>query len=175
MTEQNTTEVFVSRMNLAQQPLFAFIRTLVPHADDARDVLSETNLALWRKQAEYSAEHDFWPWACRFARTQVMAYRERRRRDRHVFSEGLIEVLASESERSTAQFETKFDFMEQCVELLTARQRELLELRYSESLSVQEIAVRGRKSTGSISDALYRIRITLGNCIRGKMSAAQAN
>ena len=103
MTQLDATEVFVTRVNAAQQGLYAYILTMVPHAEDARDVLSETNLALWRKREQYESGRDFWPWACRFAQLQVMAYRKRRQRDRLVFKEELLVTLAEESEATEAR------------------------------------------------------------------------
>jgi RNA polymerase sigma-70 factor, ECF subfamily len=60
-------EQFVTRMTAAQPALFAFILSLAPNVNDARDVLSETNLALWKKREEFDPTMDYWPWACRFA------------------------------------------------------------------------------------------------------------
>ncbi len=173
MPNLDTTEAFVALMNRAQQGLFAYIRPLVPNAEDARDVLSETNLALWRKREEFSSERDFWPWACRFAQLQVLAYRERRGRDRLVFSEELVELLSHDADESARDASAAYDALEKCMDGLAEKQRHLLELRYSLALSVTSIAEKLNRSTGAVSDALYRIRIALGKCIGSKLAAKE--
>lgn len=42
-----------------QQTLYAYIRTLLPEADVASDVLQETNLMLWQRAGEFSPGSDF--------------------------------------------------------------------------------------------------------------------
>ena len=93
---------FVAQVNAAQQGLYALILSLVPNAHDARDVLAETNMALWKKRSDYDVEQEFWPWACRFARFQVLAFRKRQQRDRVVFSEDVINLLADDAQQLAA-------------------------------------------------------------------------
>ena len=51
-------------------------------------------------------------------------------------------------------------------EELTARQRELLRLRYEENLSVGEIAARIGRSSSTVSRTLSRARRRLYKCLR---------
>ena len=55
-----------------QDDLYRYIYSLLPHYDDARDVLQETVLAVAGKFDEYDASRPFLPWACKFAYYKVL-------------------------------------------------------------------------------------------------------
>lgn len=174
MISDDAMDLLVARINEVQQGLYAFILTLVPNTEDARDVLAETNMALWKKRDEYDPRREFWPWACQFARMQVMAFQKRRQRDRLVFGEALLEKLAGESQSQAALAGPMELALEECMSLLSDQQRALLGLRYQQECSVAEIADQSRRSAGAVSDALYRIRLSLAACIKGKMADEEA-
>src|SRR5258708_31489188 len=90
-------EQFVTRMTAAQPALFAFILSLAPNVNGARDVLSETNLALWKRREEFDPTIDYSPWACRFARLQILAIRRRRQRDRLVSADEVVDFVAAKA------------------------------------------------------------------------------
>ena len=65
--EAERTELLVRLLSRYQEDLFRYIFTLLPHEEDARDVLQETSVALYRKFAEYDPATPFLAWAYRFA------------------------------------------------------------------------------------------------------------
>ena len=77
-------EELVGQLTACQGKLYGYIMSLLPDAHQARDVLQETNLVIWRKAAEYEAGTNFGAWVSRIAFYQVMAHRSRQKRDRHV-------------------------------------------------------------------------------------------
>ena len=164
---------FVARVNAAQQGLYAYILSLVPNAHDARDILAETNMALWRKRKDFDAAQDFWPWACRFGKMQVLAFRKRRQRDRLVFSEDVINLLAEEAEPAAARNDKVLDAMDDCLNEIDDRRQGLLRLRYTEEISVNGIAASVGRTAGATADLLYRIRLQLAGCIERKLAAGE--
>ena len=63
-----------------QEDLFRYIFSLLPHEEDARDVLQETSVSLYRKFADYDPEKPFLAWAYGFAYLEVLKQRERNER-----------------------------------------------------------------------------------------------
>ncbi len=61
------TELLIRLLARHQEELFRYIFALMPHEEDARDVLQETSVALFRKFAEYDPAKPFLAWAYRFA------------------------------------------------------------------------------------------------------------
>ena len=60
-------ELLVRLLTRHQEGLFRYIFALLPHEEDARDVLQETCVALCRKFADYDPDKPFLAWAFRFA------------------------------------------------------------------------------------------------------------
>jgi len=61
-----------------------------------------------------------------------------------------------------------------CIEKLTPRQRQMLQRRYGREGSVQQVARALGRSVASVSQMLYRIRLTLADCIRRTLAEEEA-
>lgn len=151
-----------------QAALHRYILSLLPDRSLADDVLQETNLVLWRKAADYDPERPFLAWAFGVARHQVMAARRDAGRDRHVFNDQLVEILAEEHplHDSTGPMQ---EALESCLNQLPHQQRELILARYEPGASVQELAKERSKTPGALSILLLRIRKVLEDCIERKL------
>ena len=170
MSEHVPNEAFVRELTGCQQSLFSYILSLLPEPDDARDVLQDTNVILWRKAAQFREGTNFVAWACQVARFEVLAFRRDAARDRHVFDDELIDCLASEAEKRAAEGDRTMRAFEHCFRELTDHQRELINARYSPGGSVKELARERDRSPGAISVAISRIRKTLKECIQRQLA-----
>jgi RNA polymerase sigma-70 factor, ECF subfamily len=99
MADYTPTEHFVRSLTEYQSRLYAYIVAMLGDADAAGDVFQNTNVAIWRKAAEYTEGTNFWAWTSRIAHFEVLAFRKRRQRDRHVFDDGLLANIAEEAAR----------------------------------------------------------------------------
>ena len=88
---------FAGQMTQCQRKLHAFIISMVWNPADADDLLQETNLVLWQKADDFDPTRPFLPWAMRFAQLQVMAWLKHRQRQRVVFDDDLVRLLATEA------------------------------------------------------------------------------
>lgn len=167
----NTGQHFAAEYAKVQQSLFAYIFTLVPHLSDAQDVLQETNLALWAKREQYDPARPFWPWACRFAQTQVLAFLKRHKHDKLRFSPDLAEVLTRGL--ADAQFwrDRHGEALDHCLQKLAPGSADLLKQRHGERLAVTEIARRAGRSSEAVKSLLYRARLALAQCIQRTLAA----
>ncbi len=163
-SELESSAQFVQLLTGFQSRLYAYLRTLLVRAEDAREVLQETNLVLWKKCADYDVSRPFGAWALRFAYWQALAWRKRQSRDRLVFDEALVSVLAEEFSGPTSA-EGELRALEDCLAKLPAKQRELVEQRYAGEKSVQDIAEAEGKAPNAIAALLYRARKFLADCI----------
>jgi RNA polymerase sigma-70 factor, ECF subfamily len=158
-------EPFLVLVTRAQRVLHAFILKLVPRLPDADDILQQTNLVLWSKQAEFTPGTDFRAWAFRIARYQVMAHRKRQSLDRLVFGEELIDRLACRAETRDDILDAKRELLIDCFQKLSDLQRRLLADRYADQLSGREIADKTGSKVDSVFQVLHRARQTLLECI----------
>jgi RNA polymerase sigma-70 factor, ECF subfamily len=166
MNGQNDNEEFYCRLVDAQRTLYAYILRLLPNAADANDVLQETNMVLMRRRNDFRPGAEFVAWAAGVARFQVLAFRRDAGRQRLVFGEPLLDQLAAREAVKADTLDAMFTALERCRAKLSAADCRLLDSRYGENLSVTEIAERDGRSPRAISQALYRIRVLLLDCIQ---------
>jgi RNA polymerase sigma-70 factor (ECF subfamily) len=165
------TGEFVQLLTGAQSRLYAYVCTLVGEAAGARDVLQETNLALWDKAREYDPGRPFMPWAYRVAYLQVLAHRKRYARSRLVFDEQLVRELAERVAERHADLDLRLEALGRCIEQLSGDRREMVDRRYQHGESVEEISRRLRKTPNVVAANLYRIRKALLSCIESRLAA----
>lgn len=155
-----------------QPDIHRYVLSLLPDRMLADDVVQETNLVLWRKAAEYDPDKSFLPWALTIAWYQVKAARRDSRRDRHVFNDSLVEILASEHPGADSGDADLDAALEQCLGELPERQRRLILARYAPGASVQDLAAERRQTPTAVSLALMRIRKALETCIERKLATS---
>src|SRR4051812_12369758 len=105
-------ELLVRLLSQHQEALYRYIFTLLPHAEDARDVLQETSVALYRKFAEYDPSKPFLSWAYRFAYLEVLKQRERNQRGNRYLNLELIKRLAQEREEHEPILEARLQALD---------------------------------------------------------------
>lgn len=165
---------FGTRLIASQGALYGFIASLMGRLDSANDVLQETNLKLCRKASEYDSKQPFLRWAFAFAKNEVMSWRTRQARSQLIFDDELVEKIAGCFETSEAASETELNVLEQCVEKLPPKQRELVAARYGAGEALQDIAVRLQMSENAAAALFYRVRKGLAECMAASMESEVA-
>lgn len=163
-------EHLVGQLTRHQKVVFRYILSLVPDPAAAEDILQETNLALWRKAADFDETRPFLPWACRFALHQVRAWRRDRARDRHVFDDDVLDLLAAEGLREGEPPALEHGLRD-CLARLPERQRQLILARYQPGASVEQLARERNTNANALSQTLHRIRRSLADCIERHLQA----
>jgi RNA polymerase sigma-70 factor (ECF subfamily) len=163
-------EEFIRLFTRSEPGLRAFIRSLLPGREHAEEVMQETCLALWRKFADFKRGTDFPAWACTVARFEVLKYRRRLARDRHVFNVELLELLAEEIAGEAERRAEERRALDDCLRRLAARQRELVTACYAPGVTIKGVAGELGKSATSLYKALNRIRIVLLECIEAAIA-----
>ena len=169
LSEPSPHERFLQELLASQGALRAFILTLATEREFAEETLQETNLAIIRKEAEFTPGTDFRAWACSQAFFQVLSGRKRRSRQKLVFDDELVQVLAQEALPEVQHQDARQAALRYCLSLLSPPQREMLERRYAGE-SVQNIATQSGRTEAVISQTLYRLRKNLKDCIGRRMA-----
>ena len=65
--------------------------------------------------------------------------------------------------------EARHEALAHCLRRLPASQRDMLNLRYAQNLSIQELAARQQRQPGAVYTTLSRIRKALEHCIRSAL------
>ncbi len=166
MSDPCDNQAFVQELIEVQRGLYTYIFRLLPNVTDANDVLQETNLVIMRKQSEYQLGTNFAAWAAAIARNQVLSFRLKMQRDRLFFDEQLLDQLAVSGLKRIGNLNPMLEALGHCKDKLNSLDQDLLEHRYGDGLSVSQLATAVGRTPRAISQALYRIRITLMQCIK---------
>jgi RNA polymerase sigma-70 factor, ECF subfamily len=155
-----------------QPEIHRYVLSLLPDRMLADDVVQETNLVLWRKAAEYDAAQPFLPWALTIAWYQVKAARRDSGRDRHIFDDSLVEILAVEHREHDTREADLEAALEKCLGELSESNRSLILARYEPRASVQDLAAERKQTPTALSLTLMRIRKALETCIERKLATS---
>lgn len=147
-----------------EEALNGFVRALVPTRDDAREVMQEVAVVLWRKFEELPAMQDFRRWAFGVARFEALAFLRDRARDRHVFGDDVLALLAEEAADDADVFEAERNALEECLGKLSAPQRTLVDAAYAPGARIDALAASAGRTSMSFYKALHRIRLALMDC-----------
>jgi RNA polymerase sigma-70 factor (ECF subfamily) len=167
----NSTESLLLLLTQHQQPLFRYIFSLVPCEADARDILQETSLALYRKFEQYDATRPFLPWAYRFAYLQVQKHREKSARAPLLFSEDVMDLLASERTHIEPQLDERLRLLDDCLKKLTAQDLELVTSRYAMRQSAEEMMSRFALTRRTLFRNLELLRQRLHECVTHQLQS----
>lgn len=158
---------FAYQLTAWQQCLLGYLVTLLGDVNDARDVLQETNLVLCRKMVEFADVRDFGAWARKHAYFQALAFLRDRKRDRHLFDDELLALIAGETE-DTPDEDLRLALRD-CLSQLTDRQRSTIARRYQENIPVRQLAADAGQKESAMKMGLMRIREALRVCIESKL------
>ena len=171
MSSTDKTEHFVQQLATHQNRLYGYVFSLLGEHSRAADVLQETNMILWRKIDEFQTDRSFLPWAFAIARFQVLAHLRDRKRDRLLLDTELAEAISGEAERQADQFDEFREALRPCLTTLTANNRNLVERRYFNAMSIAEIAREVDRTVNAVKVALLRSRRHLLECIQRRVVA----
>ncbi|MBI5693778.1 MAG: sigma-70 family RNA polymerase sigma factor [Verrucomicrobia bacterium] len=161
------------RLFLEHEPaILRSVLVFVPHRADARDIVQETAVALWRHFAEYDPARPFVNWACGFARIEVRRFLRRRQR-RAALSETAAAALIESEEAQSAWHEERERHLADCRARLAPEQRRILDGYYVDELDVNALAQRHDRSPEAIYKMLQRIRHALLDCMERKTAEAR--
>ncbi|MBI1367748.1 MAG: sigma-70 family RNA polymerase sigma factor [Planctomycetes bacterium] len=164
-----------TQLLLAVQPrLKVYIRAMVGDAVAADDILQQTNLVLIKKSEQFTLGSDFAAWALKIAHYEVLKQRQTFARSRLIFDEALAEEMAHAAAEETLDLPEQKAALASCLGRLSAAHRGLIQRRYSTASSIDDLAAALGRPAGSVRQTLFRIRQTLADCIRARMSGGEA-
>ncbi len=173
-TDQNDAHERFTRLLLESEPvMLRSILVSVPHRADAREILQETAVALWRQFETYDAERPFLNWAMGFARIETRRFLARETR-RAQLSEKAMDALEQEVQ-DTHEFDSALEtHLATCLRKLKERARRLIQGYYHEGQSPETLSQREDRSVEAIYKTIQRARRELQACIERQMNSEMA-
>ena len=163
-----------TRLLLESEPvMLRSIQVAVPHRADAREIMQETAVALWRQFDTYEPSRPFLNWAMGFARIETRRFLARESR-RAQLSEKAIEALELEMQNSTEFDHAIESHLASCLEKLSEKSRRLIKGYYHEGRSPETLSKREGRTVEAIYKTIQRARGDLQRCIERQIRKAQA-
>ncbi|HIG15639.1 MAG TPA: sigma-70 family RNA polymerase sigma factor [Gammaproteobacteria bacterium] len=169
-------ETFVQCLTQNEPDLRRFIRSLLPTRHDVEEVVQRTAIVAWRKFERFDPQTNFLKWAMVIARFEALAYRREIARDRLVFREDILELMAKEGEEELEERKAEQDALESCLEEIPAKQRRFITLAYTKGVNISALAEQSGATSAAFYMRLKRLRQKLVNCIdlkNAELKAAQ--
>jgi RNA polymerase sigma-70 factor, ECF subfamily len=165
----------LARLWVQSQPaVSAYIAASVYDIHHAEDLVQEVAQVVAEKFTDYDHSLSFTSWALGIARHRLLKYYRSRARDRLVLSEAALNRLGESLERVEHEAEDRRVALRKCLERVTGRRREVLEMRYSANVRVADIASHFGMSPDGVSVMLHRIRAVLFGCIQQQLATRDA-
>ena len=171
MANPGPDEAFVRNLTGCQNRLYAYVLSLVPDMEAAREVVQNANVEIWKNAGNFTPGTNFGAWACKMAYFAVLAHRRDRGRERLVFDDDVVESLATTAGAREDKTGPQSVALEECLKHLSPQQHDLIKRRYGEGQSLASLAQGLGRSAGNLATRLFRIRQALLDCIRGKLAA----
>ncbi len=167
--ETNEDHERFTRLLIEHEPeLLRCILVAVPNRADARDIMQECSVALWRRFSQYNSERPFVPWALGFVRMEVRRFlRSAQKRAR--LTERAAELLLQDELAYARELDSREQYLRQCVDGLAGEHRELIHGYYREERSVSQLSQARGRSVEAVYKMLQRIRQALHECIEARM------
>jgi RNA polymerase sigma-70 factor, ECF subfamily len=162
-------EHFTQLWTQAQSTVACFIHTSVRDRGQAEDLLQEIAMTLLRKFAGYDSSKPFLPWAMGVAKFAILGSRRDYARSRLIFDEALLERISNTFLEAAPAQREEAAFLDICLNKLAPKAREMVRLRYYDSLDSGEIARKLGANEVAIRVGLLRIREQLRKCIESQI------
>jgi RNA polymerase sigma-70 factor (ECF subfamily) len=140
-------------------------------AHDAEDLAQESLLVAFRKLPGIDPTLPLGPWLRGIAMHLLANHRRKFRavpigmnEELQALIDARIEISDHESERMSA--------LRECLETLDGPARALVNARYAEGATLDELAAQTRRKTSAISMQLHRLRGLLADCIQRRNATA---
>ena len=157
-----------TRLLLANEhEILRAILPFIPHMPDAREVLQETAIALWRQFSAYDADRSFAAWACGFARLEVLRFLRGASRRRQLTEQAAVALMTTGGEMA-AELGEQGAHLRACLERLPAAHRRIIEGYYLHERPAEALARDAGRTVDAIYKTLQRARRALAECIRRK-------
>ena len=163
-----------TRLLIEHEPeLLRCILIAVPNRSDARDILQECSVSLWRKFENYQPDRSFVPWALGFVRIEIRRFL-RKSAHRKQLTERAAELILEDQTKATSELEHRKAHLQECLERLSNPQQSLIDGYYRKEYSVGDLSQQTGQTVDAIYKSLQRIRRSLHDCVEAKLRGAQA-
>ena len=152
-----------------ENALRVFARSLLPSWKNVDDVLQEASIVMWEKLDQLDSEDGFFPWGKTIIRFKCMNLMQKKKNERLVFNERLMNLIAEDAEKiDENEYAWRQKALGSCLKKLSEEEQSLVMAPYLNHGSVKVLASKQSVSVNSLYKKLGRLRDRLLNCVNSK-------
>ena len=169
--QQDGSRCFTDLWLASQYALGGFVSLHVQDASLAEDVIQEVARQATANFDRYDPDRPFTAWVIGIARQRIAEHYRKQNRAPIVFSSDAVEMILPALAALKAEPSDRMQSLRECVKKLNDKQLKLIDLKYSEQLSSEDIASTIGSTPSSINVMLFRIRDALRRCVENNLEA----
>ena len=171
MNKEDNTEIFLKLLSEHERDIRVYVIAMVGKVSDAEEILQDTRLAMWKNFGQFELGSNFKAWGRKVAYHRILTFRTNRSREarRVELSEKFYENLNETVEETLEQGHPKKKLIE-CMHKLRKEHRQIIQLRYMEEKSVEEVAKTMKRTVTATYRVISRIRESLRKCVSEEIS-----
>ena len=157
--------------------LTGYLRAFVGDRATAEDLFQEVTVRAIAEADTFSDDQHLHRWFRRVAKHRAIDFLRRAENKRRVFDADVIDLLADEAnsgEFFVGDSRERCAALEECMEKLTPKCREVIDLRYGSELTGHEVASELGRKPDTIYKMLARSYAQLRECIEGRLGKRAA-
>lgn len=158
----------------AQPTLRSYLAAVLRNPDAAEDVYQEVSLELWEHFDSYDPARPFVAWAIGVARHRVSHWRRTHKDQPLWLDENGEAALATAFSKNHDALSARRRALDHCLKKLNASSRNLIKLRYEDSLTLEQMAQQQGTTINVVNKSLGKIRQFLNRCASMHVQAESA-
>ena len=171
LPDDDQHEAFMRLFLENEHEVLRYVLALVPNLADARDIVQETAVSLWKRFDAYDPEQPFAPWACRFALNKIRHHWRREQRKQKLFEADTLEFLAARRAERADELDYRRDHLKDCPGKIPDKSRAIITGYYFREQTVEQLSDQTGRTVEAIYKALQRIRKGLLKCIETRLES----
>lgn len=150
---ESKEKAFKQLMTTYQNVLYNHIYRYVNHQEDARDVLQNTFIKIWRNIDNFRGDCSLFSWLYRIASNEAISFLNSRNKKRTLDIEQTNAINKSGTDNeSAAHIETKFH---SALSQLPEKQKQIFIMRYFDELTYEQISEITDTSVGALKASYH--------------------
>ena len=150
--------------------LTAYLHSLLNNTSDVDDLFQETMVVAWRRLDDYDRARPFGLWLRGIARNLVLAHYRKGTSAPKWYSPEVLDALDTRFETLASDqgetFRERVDALLGCIQKLSGRLRQVIELAYGRGMSLRDIALTLNEQEVAVRKRAQRARNQLYNCLQ---------
>ena len=157
--------------------LMAYARSLCGNYASADDVVQEAMLVVARKYDQFEDGSSMLAWCRSIVRIEVLRLKQRQRRDTSLARRLLDDAVGAafdefQPDRQSDDSDSWREALERCLQRVPQQGRRVLDARFVDDLSYQQIGERVGMSLEAVRKSLFRVRKQVRACVETSLKGA---